>query len=74
MRYQLTVRGDLSPRLERYLEAIEARRSGGATTLTVDIRDQADLLGLVDRVSGLGLDLVAMTSMEDGGSRDPVED
>jgi hypothetical protein len=61
MRYHLTVAGAMSERLVRQFDPCDVRIDASSTTLVVDVRDQAALVGLVDRVGDLGLELVEMT-------------
>jgi hypothetical protein len=61
MRYHLTVVGTMSERLVRQFDPSDVRIDASTTTLVVDVRDQAALVGLVDRVGDLGLELVEMT-------------
>ena len=71
MRYHLTVAGAMSERLVRQFDPCDVRVDASSTTLVVDVRDQAALVGLVDRVGDLGLELVALTraaSPTDDGS------
>ena len=60
MRYDLTVAGALSERLSRAFDPMAVRIDRDTTTMTVEVRDQAALVGLVDRVGDLGLELVGM--------------
>ena len=72
MRYHLVVAGSLSERLTRAFTPSDVRYDGSTTTLTVEVRDQAALVGLVDQVGDLGLELVGMTRV--GDSPTPVVD
>jgi hypothetical protein len=61
-RYRLVVRGALS---ERFASAFEGMtlvpaNGSGTTALVGDVRDQAQLYGLLDRVRDFGLELVAL--------------
>jgi hypothetical protein len=71
MRYHLTVVGAMSERLVRQFEPAEVRFDASTTTLLVDVRDQAALVGLVDRVGDLGLELVEMTRALDASEERP---
>ena len=48
-------------------EGMILTRSGGTTTLTGHVRDQAELQGLLQRISGLGLTLLEATALDDAG-------
>ena len=65
MRYHLTVAGSLSDLLARSFAPSDVCFDGSTTTLTVEVRDQAALVGLVDRIGDLGLELVAMNRAND---------
>ena len=60
MQYRVTIKDALSDQVVRSLDVGGSERLGEDTVLTVELRDQAALLGLVDRVSDLGLTLVAI--------------
>jgi hypothetical protein len=63
--YRLIVEGELSDRLTIALEGMTITRADGTTTLTGHIRDQAELQGLLQRVSNLGLTLLEATAIDD---------
>ena len=56
--YQLIVAGELSDQLGAVFENMTLTRTGGTTTLSGHVRDQAELQGLLQRVSDLGLTLL----------------
>ena len=56
--YQLIVAGELSDQLVPTFEGMTLTRAGGKTTLSGYLRDQAELQGLLQRVSDLGLTLL----------------
>jgi hypothetical protein len=60
MRYSFTIKGALSDRLGSALGAVETERSGFDTTLSLDVRDQAAMLGIIEKISDFGLELIAM--------------
>ncbi len=59
-RYRITVRGRLTKRLMSAFEGLDVEPGIGQTTLVGEIRDQSHLYGVLDRVRGLGLDLVSV--------------
>jgi hypothetical protein len=63
--YRLTVQGELSDNLKPAFPGMTLTRTNGDTTLTGDIRDQAELQGLLQRVSGLGLTLLEAKAVDD---------
>ncbi|MGH2921135.1 MAG: hypothetical protein ACRDKU_03615 [Gaiellaceae bacterium] len=61
--YRLTVEGELSDRLEPAFHGMTLRHEGGNTVLVGPVRDQAELQGLLQRVSDLGLTLLSATAV-----------
>jgi hypothetical protein len=57
----LIVEGELSDELSRSFAGLMLTRESGRTTLVGRVRDQAELQGLLQRVSDLGLTLVRVT-------------
>lgn len=62
MRYRIVVRGELSDRYGPAFERMSMEVAAGHTTLVGDIVDQAQLHGLLERVSALGLELVSVAA------------
>ena len=50
-------------------EGMELAHAEGTTTLTGPVRDQAELQGLLQRVSDLGLTLLEVTAIDDQTER-----
>jgi hypothetical protein len=65
--YEIRVEGRLTPGITASFEGMRAAVRAGDTTLTGPIADQAALHGLLDRVAGLGLELVAVRRL--GGDK-----
>jgi hypothetical protein len=65
--YRLVVEGELSDEMEGVLEGMTLTRTEGKTVLAGPIRDQAELQGLLQHVSALGLTLLEATAIETGG-------
>jgi hypothetical protein len=63
--YRLTVEGELSDNLALAFNGMTLTRSEGNTSLTGRVRDQAELHGLLQRVSNLGLTLLEATAIDD---------
>jgi hypothetical protein len=63
--YRLIVEGELSDRMTVAFEGMTLTRSKGNTALTGKVRDQAELHGLLQRVSDLGLTLLEATRIDD---------
>ena len=59
--YRIVVRGELSGRYARgAFEEMERETEAGRTILTGEVIDQPHLHGIIDRVGGLGLELVSV--------------
>jgi hypothetical protein len=56
--YQITVRGLLSHAVAAAFDGMTARSSAAGTVLCGEIRDQAALFGVLERIESLGLELV----------------
>ncbi len=69
-RYRIVLRGRLSKRFESAFEGMTLEHAPGRTVLTGEIRDQAQLHGLLDRVRDFGIDLLAVepADITDGSS------
>lgn len=67
-RYEIRVRGHLSERWLLIIEGAELRNEpNGEAVLTVSLPDQAALHGLLTRLHGLGLPLVAVNRVPEPG-------
>ena len=58
--YRICIRGRLTERLGSALEGMRLEAGATETVFTGEIRDQAQLYGLLDRVRDLGLELVSV--------------
>jgi hypothetical protein len=63
--YQLIVDGELSDDMQPALPGLALERLDGTTALTCYVRDQAELQGLLQRVSGLGMTLLEVKSIDE---------
>ncbi len=63
--YRLIVEGELSDVLEPAFDGMTLTRAEGNTALTGTVRDQAELQGLLRRVSDLGLILLEAKAIDD---------
>ena len=61
--YRIVVRSELSKRYATAFEGMEMEVKGGRTILTGEVIDQPHLYGILDRISGLGLELVSVRSL-----------
>ena len=64
--YRIVVRSELSERYAAAFEGMEMDTKSGLTVLTGKIIDQPQLYGILDRLSGLGLELVSVQSLPEG--------
>jgi hypothetical protein len=63
--YRLEVEGEVSQHSWIQLEGMTLKYSHGNTVLLGLLRDQAELQGLLQRVSDLGLTLLSVHALED---------
>lgn len=59
-RYRITIRGRLSQRFAGAFEGMTLETDSGVTILLGDIRDQAHLYGVLDRIRDFGLELLSV--------------
>jgi hypothetical protein len=59
-RYRIVLRGRLSERFETAFEGMALEPGPNQTVLIGEVRDQAQLYGLLDRLRDLGIELVAV--------------
>jgi hypothetical protein len=64
-RYRLTIEGELSDRAGSAFHGMTLTRDAGNTLLVGRVRDQAELHGVLQRVSDLGLTLLSAGVVED---------
>ena len=62
--YRLIVEGELSDALEPAFDGMTLTRAAGNTALTGNVRDQAELHGLLRRVSDFGLTLLEVKAID----------
>jgi hypothetical protein len=61
--YRIVVRSELSARYAAAFEGMEMETRCGRTVLTGEIIDQPHLHGILDRLNGLGLELLSVESL-----------
>jgi hypothetical protein len=77
--YRIVVRSELSDRYAVAFEGMEMETRNGDTILTGEVIDQPQLYGILDRINGLGLQLLSVQALpEDAhsspeGNREPEE-
>jgi hypothetical protein len=63
--YRIVVRSELSAKYAVAFEGMEMETKDGVTVLTGKIIDQPQLYGMLERTSGLGLELLSVEAMPD---------
>jgi hypothetical protein len=64
--YRLVVEGELDDEMDG-LEAFTLTAAAGTTTLTGPVRDQAELHGIVQRLTSLDVRLLEITAIDEAG-------
>ena len=59
-RYRLVLRGELGDSFGVLFDGMQLQRLAGTTVLTGEVTDQAHLLGLIEQVQELGVELVSV--------------
>jgi hypothetical protein len=67
--YRLTVEGELSEPAAQTFEGMTLTHEKGKTVLVGLVRDQAQLHGLLQRISDLGLTLLSATAIDEQDHR-----
>ena len=68
--YRIVVRSELSERYAGAFEEMEMETNSGLTVLTGKIIDQPHLYGILDRLSGMGLELLSVQCLPEGTQED----
>ena len=63
--YRIVVRRELNGRYAVAFEGMEMEARAGDTVLTGTIIDQPQLYGILERINGLGLELLSVEAMPD---------
>jgi hypothetical protein len=63
--YRIVVRRELSDRYALAFEGIKMQTKDGDTILTGEIKDQPHLFGILDRINGLGLELLSVQALSE---------
>ena len=58
--YRLVIRGELGDSFGILFDGMQLQRLAGTTVLTGEVTDQAHLLGLIERIQELGVELVSV--------------
>jgi hypothetical protein len=67
-RYRIVLRGRLSEHFESAFDGMTLEHGPNRTVLVGDIRDQAQLYGLLGRLQEFGIELLAVESTDAQGS------
>ena len=65
--YEIVVESELGARCASIFEGMLLEHLEGRTSIVGPVQDQAQLRGLLNRVSDLGLTLVSVEKLENGG-------
>ena len=71
--YQICVQGRLTERLAAALEGMTLHGGAVNTVFTGEVKDQAQLYGLLDRLRDLGLELISVQPQTEPGNEDQTE-
>ena len=63
--YRIVVRSELGDRYASAFEGMRMEIKDGQTILTGEVKDQPHLFGVLDRLNGLGLELLSVQAMPD---------
>jgi hypothetical protein len=73
--YRIVVRSELGDTVASAFEGMRMETKDGRTILTGEVKDQPHLFGVLDRLNGLGLELLSVQAMPDedhsSSERDP---
>ena len=72
--YRIVVRSELNGRYAVAFEGMEMEAKGGYTVLTGKIVDQPQLYGILERINGLGLELVSVQALPKDAHEGPQRD
>jgi hypothetical protein len=63
--YRIVVRSELSDRYASAFEGMRMETQDGQTILTGEVKDQPHLFGILDRLNGLGLELLSVETLSE---------
>jgi hypothetical protein len=63
--YRIVVRSELGDKYADAFKGMQMEAKGGYTVLTGKIIDQPHLFGILNRINGLGLELLSVQAMPD---------
>jgi hypothetical protein len=65
MVYRIVARSELSGKYAAAFDGMHMETRDGQTILTGEVKDQPHLFGILDRINGLGLELLSVQAMAD---------
>jgi hypothetical protein len=63
--YRIVVRSELSDRYASAFEGMHMEAINGRTILTGEVKDQPHLFGILERLNGLGLELLSVQALSE---------
>jgi hypothetical protein len=63
--YRIVVRRELNDRYALAFEGMKMQTKDGDTILTGEVKDQPHLFGILDRINGLGLELLSVQALSE---------
>jgi hypothetical protein len=69
--YEIRVHGELTPRWSCWFAGLAIAADGGDTVIVGPVDDQAALHGLLAKIRDLGLPLLGVRVVDDGGTAHP---
>jgi hypothetical protein len=77
--YRIVVRSELTDRYVSAFEGMEMETKNGQTILSGEVKDQPHLFGILNRINGLGLELLSVQAMPEARpsterDRDPKQE
>jgi hypothetical protein len=63
--YRIVARSELDPAYAAAFEGMELETKDGVTILTGEVKDQPHLFGILDRINGLGLELLSVEALSE---------
>jgi outer membrane PBP1 activator LpoA protein len=64
--YRIVIRSELGERYALAFEGMRMETGGGTTILTGEVEDQPHLFGILERINGLGLELLSVEALSEG--------
>ena len=65
MVYRIVMRSELSDRYASAFEGMHMETEDGRTILTGEVKDQPHLFGILDRINGLGMELLSVQALSE---------